>query len=207
MTRRNLEVQKSIYSEKVKKVVGVFGVLLICNAFTWLPYFSAGLIGLVIGLERLPPEFLATVFVIFLLSNVTNSVIQAYFRRELADTMKGWVRRVLCSATRSPSSNNGIGVVATSNSHVISQSHAHLGGVAETTTPIHHHPGRRTLNGHIIMTSQSYTHHHCGGGAETTPPVGRTLDGDAGMDKVSNGTSTDQEEAVVVVVDATVNIP
>ena len=60
-------------------------MLLIFSVVTFSPYIIASLVGLIVGLENVPLEIYTTALILFLLNNVTNSIIQSYFRRDLRD--------------------------------------------------------------------------------------------------------------------------
>ena len=77
--------EKSIYNVRIRNLIGVFGMLLLFNVITFSPYIIASLIGLIVGLDNIPSEIYATVLILFLLNNITNSVIQSYFRQDLRE--------------------------------------------------------------------------------------------------------------------------
>lgn len=79
--------EKSVYSVRIRNLVGIFGMLLLFNVITFSPYIIASVIGLIVGLEKIPPAIYTTVLILFLLNNVTNSIIQSYFRRDLRDVI------------------------------------------------------------------------------------------------------------------------
>ena len=85
-----------MYTERIRNLMGIFGTLLLFNVITLSPYIIASVVGLIIGFENLPPQVYATAFVALLLSNVTNPVIQSYFRRELRDTIIKYYRKLMC---------------------------------------------------------------------------------------------------------------
>ena len=95
LNSKNLEVQKRIYSERIRNLTRIFGMLILFNMFTALPFIITSIVGLIIGLDRMPPQIYASVFVLFLFSNVTNPIIQAYFRKDLYDTIKKYFTRVM----------------------------------------------------------------------------------------------------------------
>ena len=88
--RDQLKHEKSVYNVRIRNLIGIFGMLLLFNIITFSPYIIASLIGLIVGLENIPTEVYATVLVLFLLSNVTNSVIQSYFRRDLRESIAAY---------------------------------------------------------------------------------------------------------------------
>lgn len=86
--------EKSVYNIRVRNLIGIFGMLLFFNVLSFSPYIIARVFGLVVGLENIPPAVHATALILFLLNNVTNSVIQTYFRRDLHDAIKKYFRMV-----------------------------------------------------------------------------------------------------------------
>lgn len=119
LSKPDLEVQREIYTDRIRNLFGIFSALLFFSALSWSPFFIASFTGLLIGLGNLPPQVFVSVFVLFLANNVTTPVIQSYFRKELLDSIKSmWRRGVACfnksgprgEETHLPSShgNNGM---------------------------------------------------------------------------------------------------
>lgn len=99
LDQRTLEREKSVYTIRVRNLFGIFGALVFFNLLTLSPYIIASIAGFIVGFENIPSQVYAAVFVQFLLINVTNSVIQSYFRKELKDTIVKYcmkVSSVLC---------------------------------------------------------------------------------------------------------------
>ncbi len=88
----NFRVQKQIYSVKIKNLIGIFGTLLVFNFLSWMPYILVSLVGVAVGLDKVPNQVYATGFVLLLFSNVSNPIIQTYFRKDLLNAL----RKVLC---------------------------------------------------------------------------------------------------------------
>ncbi len=80
-----LKHERSVYHVRIRNLLGVFGTLLLFNVITFSPYIIASVVGLIIGLENVASQIYTTALILFLLNNVTNSVIQSYFRRDLRD--------------------------------------------------------------------------------------------------------------------------
>ena len=95
LTKQDLEVQKSIYTEKVRNLFGVFGLLFLFNIISWAPFFFVGFISLVAGMENLPPGIFSFVFIFYMASYITNPLVQAYFRKDLLDCVKSWGKACL----------------------------------------------------------------------------------------------------------------
>lgn len=102
LNAENLEAQKHIYSERVRNLIGIFGMLLLFNVLTLSPFLVASIVGLIVGLDRVPRQVYASVFVLLLFNNVSNPIIQAYFRKDLLDTLKKYLMRVkmICKMRR-----------------------------------------------------------------------------------------------------------
>ena len=88
-------VHKSVYNSKLRNLVGIFGALMVVNGITFLPFIVISIIGIGIGLSNIPDILYATMFVLFLLNNVTNPLVQSYFRKELWDSVLAFGRRIL----------------------------------------------------------------------------------------------------------------
>lgn len=86
--------EKSVYSIRVRNLIGIFGMLLLFNVISFSPYIIARIIGLIVGLENIPPAVYAAALILFLLNNVTNSVIQSYFRRDLHEAITKYFHKV-----------------------------------------------------------------------------------------------------------------
>ena len=74
----NFDVQKSLYTKRVKNLIGIFGALLLCNTVSYLP-----------------PELNITNLILWLFNSVTNPVVQIYFRKELYDSLNAMFK-LLC---------------------------------------------------------------------------------------------------------------
>ena len=93
LNAKGFKVQKHIYSVRVKNLIGIFGTLLLFNFLSWMPYVIVSLIGVVIGLDKIPTQVYACGFILFLFSNVSNPLIQTYFRKDLLYSL----RKTFCS--------------------------------------------------------------------------------------------------------------
>jgi hypothetical protein len=80
--------EKSVYNIRIRNLIGIFGMLLIFNVITFSPYIIASIIGLIVGFDKIPSSIYSSVLILFLLNNVTNSLIQSYFRRDLRETIE-----------------------------------------------------------------------------------------------------------------------
>ena len=79
--------EKSVYNIRIRNLIGIFGMLLLFNVITFSPYIIASIMGLIIGLDKVPSSIYSAVLILFLLNNVTNSIIQSYFRRDLRNSL------------------------------------------------------------------------------------------------------------------------
>lgn len=84
---RNSGTEKHIYLSKVRNLVGMFGVLLLANAFSWIPYFASVFYSSVDELEQVPKKLDVFLFVMALSNNAMNPLIQIFFRKDLHDSL------------------------------------------------------------------------------------------------------------------------
>ena len=101
----NSDVEKHVYLQKVRNLIGVFGALLIANSFSWIPYFISIFYTLIgVSVDKVPVEIDATLFLLTLSNNVTNPIIQIYFRRDLSESLNRMFqmlkRKSVCSSGR-----------------------------------------------------------------------------------------------------------
>jgi len=151
LKQESLEQGKSVYTERIRNLMGIFGTLLLFNVITLSPYIIAIVVGLIIGFENLPPQVFATAFVAFLLSNITNPVIQSYFRRELRDSIIKYYRKLTCccqTETSTPKvhrnetfSTNAMSIDTSLHGHM----HVSADFVTDMTT-VHGSPARSTAS-------------------------------------------------------------
>ncbi len=191
------ETQNSIYSEKIRNLFGVFGLLLLFNILTSLPYISASVIGLIIGLENIPDQVYTTVFIMFLLSNVTNSIIQAYFRKELLDAVKDLCRKVCFCCMKEQKFETSI-VSRSHYAHSNSESHAALNRHTDGIT-------QNKVNGSAkVVTLVAHNEKTLSGndnGHQSQETLLSALDG------VSNGHVTNSNDHVTISLDGGVATP
>ena len=69
-------------------------MLLLFNILTLSPFVIVSIVGPIIGLDRIPHQIYAAILVLFLFSNVTNPIIQVYFRKDLYDIIKKYFMRI-----------------------------------------------------------------------------------------------------------------
>ena len=77
--------QNHLYVKRIKKLVGVFGMLLAGTILTFLPGILVATIEAVVDDNRQPTTLFTTVLVLFLLNSILNPIIQSYFRRDVYD--------------------------------------------------------------------------------------------------------------------------
>jgi len=118
---QSYEEQKHIYTVKVLNLFGIFDTLVLFNTISWIPFFLTSVIGSVgLGYETIPNKAYAVGFILFNASNVFNPLIQLYFRKELAFSIK----KVLC---RRCAKHND-----TSESRVLSRNNSYIFGASRT---------------------------------------------------------------------------
>ena len=88
----NFDVQKSLYTKRVKNLIGIFGALLLCNTVSWLPIIISNILSFIVDL---PPELDITNLILWLFNSVMNPVVQIYFRKELCDSLTAMFK-LLC---------------------------------------------------------------------------------------------------------------
>ena len=84
--------QKHIYSVQVKNLIGIFGSLFLFSFLSWIPFLLISAVGLGIGFQNIPDPVYAGGYILFHFSNVSNPIIQTYFRKDLSDSLKA----ILC---------------------------------------------------------------------------------------------------------------
>ena len=88
----SFEERKHIYSVQTMNLIGIFGSLLLFNFLSWIPFLAISAVGLGIGFWKIPNAVYASGYILFLFSNVSNPIVQTYFRKDLIDTLK----RAIC---------------------------------------------------------------------------------------------------------------
>ena len=78
----NLKAEKSVYTMRLRNLTGVFGSLLLSHVLTLTPFYVTSTIAFAIGNDRIPAVLYAACPIVFLLSNISNSLLQLYFRRD-----------------------------------------------------------------------------------------------------------------------------
>ena len=83
-----------IYASRKRKVIGLFGMIMIVHLLCYLPSMIVALMELI---AVQPPQLYATIFILFLLLTVLSPLVQSFFRRDIrASVLKfgGWWSRV-----------------------------------------------------------------------------------------------------------------
>ena len=88
------EHQKNIYNKRIKKLFGVFGMLLIVNTISILPFIAIGIAGNLVGFRTIPDPIYGIVMFVFFLNNIANAIVQCYFRPELKKTLLSFVKKM-----------------------------------------------------------------------------------------------------------------
>lgn len=92
---RNSEENK-VYNVKMRRIFGLFGVLLISNMILFAPQNILGLVIVIIGINEIPSAVSCTALVMFLLNGVANPAVQALFRRDLRDSFLKVKKKLKC---------------------------------------------------------------------------------------------------------------
>ena len=105
MTKSTQQVEcNNIYTKKVRHLFGIFGMLLVVLVASIFPFVLAGVAFVSVGLENVPAQVYATVFIIYFTSNIAYPIIQAYFRQDLRNVIVNGFRRIQtyqCACTTS----------------------------------------------------------------------------------------------------------
>ena len=128
----NFDVQKSLYTKRVKNLIGIFGALLLCNTVSWLPTIISNILSYIVDL---PPELDITSLILWLSNSVTNPVVQIYFRKELSDSLTAMFK-LLCNKALNCCNRQGEQTIA----HQSNQANpsAKFNGVNHISTVRHH---------------------------------------------------------------------
>ena len=79
----------SAYTNRQRKLTGVFGILLIANAVCFFPSIVVGALATALTLPR---QLYAATFVCFLFATVANPLIQSFFRPDIKNTIRNMCR-------------------------------------------------------------------------------------------------------------------
>lgn len=88
------EHQKNIYNKRIKKLFGIFGMLLIVNTISVVPFIAIAIAGNLVGFHRIPDPIYGIVMFVFFLNNIANAIVQCYFRPELKKTLLSFVKKI-----------------------------------------------------------------------------------------------------------------
>lgn len=88
LTTTNFAEQKHIYSIQVLNLIGIFGSLILFNFLSWIPVLILSAVGLGVGFQNVADSFYVTCLILLLLSNISNPIVQTYFRKDLTDSLK-----------------------------------------------------------------------------------------------------------------------
>ncbi len=96
LNSQNLDIQKQIYSKRVKNLFGICGAFILSNLLSRLPYSCIGVVRMIAGsYDVIPNKYYASTFVLYLLNVCVNPIIQIYFRKDLFGVARSLLRRVL----------------------------------------------------------------------------------------------------------------
>ena len=93
-TTNRQEYQKNIYNNRIRKLFGIFGTLLISNTISILPFIAIGITGNLVGFRTIPDPIYGIVMFVFFLNNIANAIAQCYFRPELKKTLLTFVKKI-----------------------------------------------------------------------------------------------------------------
>ena len=84
-----------VYNHRIRKLVGIFGALLIATTLTHTPGFVVAIISIAIDAENVPGVVYTAVHLIYYLSYILIPLIQLYFRKELKHYLMSCFRRII----------------------------------------------------------------------------------------------------------------
>ena len=128
LTREDVKIQKSVYNVRVRKLFGIFTALFFFNFISVTPFFISLIVLLATG--NVSPKVLTAVLILYLLSNVSNPLIQSYFRKDLKDSIVKYTKMFCYNFKEESNTARSSHHVSNSNSFSQSRSCNAPGGVA-----------------------------------------------------------------------------
>ena len=116
-SKKGRSAHDHVYTSRMKKLIGIFGMLLMVTVLTFVPAILASLIGIIIGSNNLPGPVFAIVVISFLVNSIANPVVQSYFRKDVNEfivhyynkAMKMFCCMILTHGETSTTSTSGQG--------------------------------------------------------------------------------------------------
>lgn len=94
-------IEDNLYTKRIKKLFGMFGLLVISQVISVLPFVLIMTLSLTVGETNLPTSYIfISVFCIFS-GSICNPIIQSYFRKDLSDFLKGVWKKIRGKASSS----------------------------------------------------------------------------------------------------------
>ena len=72
-----------VYNTRIRKILGIFGAMLIVTALTYAPGIAVFIVGIIISFDAIPSHVFTAMNVLFYTITISNPIIQAFFRKEL----------------------------------------------------------------------------------------------------------------------------
>ena len=95
LTSMTVSVESNhIYKRKVCHLFGILGMLLAVLVASIVPFIVAGIAHVSVGLENVPGQVHATIFIIYFASNIAYPTIQAYFRQDIRNAVVNGFTRI-----------------------------------------------------------------------------------------------------------------
>ena len=82
------DIEDNLYTKRIKKLFGMFSLLLISQLMSVMPLVLAIILGNIIGSHILPSAYLFITAIFIYLGCITNPIIQSYFRQDLSEFFK-----------------------------------------------------------------------------------------------------------------------
>ena len=76
---------QNLYNCRIRRIIGMFSMILIATIITYAPLILIGILGLIIGFQKLQTSSGIIALTFFLSNTITNPLIQSYFRKDLND--------------------------------------------------------------------------------------------------------------------------
>ncbi len=83
----------------MKKMFGVFGIMILTTSVAYLPGILGYTIGIIIGFENLPYEIYPVILTLFYTCTISNPIVQGYFRKDLQTFIVNSCKKV-CGAVK-----------------------------------------------------------------------------------------------------------
>ncbi len=84
-----------VYNTRIRKILGIFGAMLIVTALTYAPGIAVFIVGIIISFDAIPSHVFTAMNVLFYTITISNPIIQAFFRKELNNFVVTKCKKIL----------------------------------------------------------------------------------------------------------------